>query len=193
MNLKYNYPKALQKIVKDEFEKLGVEFDFLGLAEINLHKELHREEFSKIQQNLSTYGIEIILDEKELLVEKIKNTIIEMIQEGESESIYNTSTYLSEKLNCSYGYLSNTFSEVTYSTIKNFITLQKIEMVKRMLMKENFSLTEVAHKLNYSSVAHLSHQFKKYVGLTPSAFLKIMEQREKMNAKIKFEMNQNGL
>ncbi|MEX2566521.1 MAG: AraC family transcriptional regulator [Cyclobacteriaceae bacterium] len=193
MNLKYNYAKALQKIVKDEFDKFGIQIDFEGLAEINLHRELNPDEIMQLQENLSAYGIEIISDQKELLVEKIKNCIIEMVQQGEVDSFYKTSFYLTEKLGYSYGYLSNTFSEVTYSTIENFIILQKIEMVKSMLMKENFSLTEAAHKLNYSSVAHLSNQFKKKVGLSPSSFLKIMEQREKINLKNNVELSRNKL
>lgn len=191
MNLKFNYPKAIQKILKDEFAHFDIQVDFEGLGVIHPNRELTTEEFSKIQQHLSEYGIEIIFDQKELLVEKIKNCVIGMVHLGEMDSC-KTSFYLSEKLGFSYGYLSNIFSEVTYSTIENFIILQKIEMVKSMLMKENFSLTQAAHKLNYSSVAHLSNQFKKKVGLSPSTFLKIMEQREKLHLKNSLEISQNN-
>lgn len=179
MHLKFNYPTALKKIIDDEFSRFGIGYDFLGFSEIKINGKPAEEKIRELKKKLSLYGIEIITDHKELLVQKIKDSIIEMIQMGEVKSFYKTSIYLSEKLGLSYGYLTNVFSELTYSTIENFIILQKIELVKNMLTKENYSLTEAAHKLDYCSVAHLSCQFKKIVGLTPTSFQKIMEKRKK--------------
>lgn len=179
LNYKYDYHTACKKVIQKELEKMNVQYAYEGISEVKLRKQLSKTQFAQLQETLQEYGIHIIDNPKELLVQRIKDSIVEMIHKGEDQSIYKTSIFLSEKLDYSYGYLSNVFSEVAFTTIENYIILQKIEYVKYLLMKENLSLTEIAYKLNYSSVAHLSSQFKNKTGLTPSSFQRIMQQRKK--------------
>ena len=117
-------------------------------------------------------------------MQKIKDTITDMVWKDENLPNITTSAYLADKLNHSYGYLSNLFSEVTYSSIENFIILQKIERAKQMIISDNYTLTEISYQLNYSSVAHLSNQFKKTTGLTPSAFQRIIKARRENRAAV---------
>lgn len=124
-------------------------------------------------------GIEIVESQKRIFVQKIKDAIIEMIQNQESISI-KSSVYLSDKLQNSYGHISNVFSEVTYTSIENFIIIQKIEIAKQMIISNELTLTEIAYKLNYSSVAHLSTQFKNTTGITPSVFQRIIQKRKEI-------------
>jgi AraC-like DNA-binding protein len=116
------------------------------------------------------------------LVQRIKDAITELIHNQEEENLYKVSAYLSEKLDYSYSYLSTVFSETTYTSIENFIILKKIDYAKELIITNNLTLTEIAFKLNYSSVAHLSYQFKKTTGLTPSAFQNIIEKRKVNNS-----------
>ena len=122
--------------------------------------------------------IDKIEDSKKIMVQKIKDVIRDMILNKENDVIVKTSVFLSEKLNHNYSYLSNLFSEVTYTSIENYVILQKIEYTKTLLVKQDLSLTEIAYKLNYSSVAHLSKQFKNTTGITPSAFQRIVAKRK---------------
>jgi AraC-like DNA-binding protein len=178
LSYKYDYHLAYKKIIEEELQQLNIHFDFEDLTEVKLQNQLTDENLEKLRENLSYYGIHLLDNPKELLVQKIKNLIAEMLQNGEENLLHKTSIYLSEKLQFSYGYLSNLFSEVALTTIENYIILQKIEIVKTLLISENLSLTEIAYKLHYSSVAHLSSQFKNKTGLTPSAFQQIMNQRK---------------
>jgi AraC-like DNA-binding protein len=180
LSYKYDYRLAYKKILEEELKRFKVPFEFEDLTEIKLEKKIPEEDLIKLRENLSPYGIYIIDNPKELLVQKIKNLVSEMLQTGEENIMLKTSIYLSEKLQFSYGYLSNLFSEVALTTIENYIILQKIEMAKHLLMAENLSLTEIAYKLHYSSVAHLSSQFKNKTGLTPSEFQQIMNRRRQM-------------
>ncbi len=177
---KYNIHYIFKKIIQEKMDKMNINYEYIGVSEVKLTEYLSEEKFSQLKNELSYYGITLIEDKKKLLVQKIKNAIIEMINLGEGDLVNKTSIHLSEKLNLSYGYLSNVFTEVTLSTIENYIILQKIEMAKDLLTKENLSLTEIAYKLNYSSVAHLSNQFKKKIGLTPSAFQRVLEKRKQL-------------
>ena len=111
-------------------------------------------------------------------VQKIKDAIVEMVYEKDKLPVTTTSIYLADKLNLSYGYLSNIFSEYTYTSIENYIIIQKIERAKKLIIDEEFNLTEISYKLNYSSLAHLSSQFKKITGLTPSVFKRIVNKRK---------------
>ncbi|MDB5229088.1 MAG: AraC family transcriptional regulator, partial [Bacteroidota bacterium] len=120
-------------------------------------------------------------NQKSTLVQKIKDTIIEMVWLEEKLPTSKISSYIAEKLNHSYGYLSNLFSEVTYTSIENYIIIQKIERAKQMIIGDELTLTEISYRLNYSSVAHLSTQFKKTTGLTPSAFQRIIKKRRSNN------------
>jgi AraC-like DNA-binding protein len=180
LNYKYDYHLAYKRIVEEELKLNNIPFEFEDLTEVKILKKISSEDLEKIRVNLAEYGIHILDNPKDLLVQKIKNLITEMLQNGEENIMYKTSIYLSEKLQFSYGYLSNLFSEVALTTIENYIILQKIEMAKTLLIEENLSLTEIAYKLHYSSVAHLSSQFKNKTGLTPSEFQQIMNRRRRI-------------
>ncbi len=180
MRLNYNYDlhKACKVIILRELDNLKIPYTTQGFLEVKLKKTPKTNQYLQLRENLQKFGIEIIESKKELLVQKIKNTIIETIHMGDENLTYKTSVYLSEKFDFSYGYLSNVFSETAMTTIENFIILQKIELAKFLLMKEDLTLKEISHKLNYKSVAHLSNQFKKKTGITPSTFKRILIERK---------------
>ena len=138
---------------------------------------MSKDDFADLQSSLNRYSIFIVNNEKSQLIQKIKDTIVEMIYENDKLPSVTISQYLSDKLNFSYGYITNIFTENTYSSIENFIIIQKIERAKKLIIEEQLTLTEVSYKLNYSSVAYLSSQFKKVTGLTPSAFKRIVDKR----------------
>lgn len=175
--LKIDQNVALKKIVSDLLAKRGLKYDLIGNNELILHKKLSEESYEKLNEVFSEYGVEFVENQKSALVERIKDTITKMIISSDGPPSSKVSVFLSEQLGHSYGYLANVFSEVTYTSIENFIILQKVEKVKEMLMIGEMTLTEISFKLHYSSVAHLSGQFKKTTGLTPSAFQKIIRIR----------------
>jgi AraC-like DNA-binding protein len=175
--IKYDISYICKTILEEQLQKLNTEFNIIGLNEIEFKKPLSAEETELLKTLFAHYGIDIIENQKAALVQKMKDTIIEMIWSDNILPNITTSAYLAEKLNHSYGYLSNLFSEITYSTIENFIIFQKIERAKQMTISGNYTLTEISYQLNYSSVAHLSNQFKKTTGLTPSSFQRIIKKR----------------
>jgi AraC-like DNA-binding protein len=157
-------------LVKEELQKLGLHFINVNLGEVTIMEnisELQREVFKNA---LHLTGLELMDDKRAMLIEKIKNVVIEMIHYADDLPKTNFSDYLAEKLNYDYTYLSNLFSETQATTIEHFIIIHKIEKVKELITYDELNLTEIAYKLHYSSVAHLSHQFKKITGLTPSFF-----------------------
>lgn len=170
----------IKKILKEKLDVFNIKYNLINTNEILFLETIDTEIYEKIATVLNDYGFEIIENQKNIIVQKIKETIIEMIVNDEIPSV-KSSVYLAEKLNHSYGYLSNLFSEVTYTSIENFIILQKIEYVKKLITHHNLTLTEIAFKLNYSSVAHLSSQFKNTTGITPSAFQRILKKRSEIN------------
>ncbi|MFT5641063.1 MAG: AraC-like DNA-binding protein, partial [Cyclobacteriaceae bacterium] len=133
---------------------------------------------TQLKENLLKSGLELLDDKKSILIDKVKNVIIEMIHYKDELPNINYSDYISEKLNYDYTYLSNIFSEVKGITIQHFIIIHKIEKVKELLLYDEFNLTEISYKLHYSSVAHLSNQFKKVTGLTPSYYKQLKQKRE---------------
>ncbi|MFN2374490.1 MAG: helix-turn-helix domain-containing protein [Cyclonatronaceae bacterium] len=164
-------------LVKSELEKLGLTCISVDLGMVDIKGEISKEQLEIFNKNLAKSGLEVLDDKKNILVEKIKSVIIEMIHYYDEVSKVNDSDYISEKLNNDYTYLSNTFSEVKGITIQQYIILHKIEKVKELLMYDELTLTEIAYKLHYSSVAHLSNQFKKITGLTPTYFKELKEMR----------------
>ena len=162
--------------LKQKLDEENIKFTNLGFGEIELEENLNNEALEDLKNNLSSFGFEVVENQKSVLVQKIKDAIIELVF-TEDNNNYKSSVFLAEKLNHSYGYLSNVFSEVTYSSIENFIILQKIERAKQLMLVNEMSLTEIAFLLNYSSVAHLSTQFKNTTGITPSAFQRIIKKR----------------
>lgn len=175
--IKFDINTICTLFLKEKLEQLNVDFTTIGFGEIELNQAVASEQLENIKKELEPFGFEVVENQKSVLVQKIKDAIIEMVFMDENENNLKSSVYLSEKLNHSYGYLSNVFSEVTYSSIENFIIIQKIERAKQLILIGEMSLTEIAFLLNYSSVAHLSTQFKNTTGITPSAFQRIIKKR----------------
>lgn len=175
--IKYDINIACKIIVQEQLESLGIAYELMEFGEIELSDSITDEQFGNLQANLNRYGIEIINNQKSQLVQRIKDTIIEMIYEKDKLPTSTISNYLADQLNLSYGYIANVFSEYTYTSIENFIIIQKIERAKKLIVEDGLTLTEVSYKLNYSSVAYLSAQFKKVTGLTPSMFKRIVDKR----------------
>tara|TARA_R110002050_G_scaffold59259_2_gene132577 strand:- start:24579 stop:25097 length:519 start_codon:yes stop_codon:yes gene_type:complete len=161
-----------------QLDAMNLEYTLHGVGEIELKQKPNSAQMLRIAENLSDYGIEIISDQQTALVQRIKDAITLLVNGDEEAQKYNVSTYLSEKLDYSYTYLSTVFSETTHTSIENFVILKKIDIAKTLIINKDLTLTEIAFKLNYSSVAHLSSQFKKTTGLTPSTFQKIIKKRK---------------
>ena len=174
--VRFNFNKICTTVLEEILTKLGIKYQIKNFGEVEVLEKPNEETQKLLDQQLRVYGIEVIEDQKTALVQKIKDAIIEMIHSAEPVYV-KSSIYLSDKLGHSYGYLSNIFSEVTYTSVENFIILHKIEYAKQLMIMENLTLTDIAHKLNYSSVAHLSSQFKNTTGITPSQFQKIIKKR----------------
>ena len=159
-----------QMVVKSELERLGINYTKVELGEVEIIGKVSKDQLDSLGAALKLTGLELMDDKKLILVEKIKTIIIELIHNSEGQLKINLSDFLSEKLNHNYTYLSNLFSEVKGTTIEQYTLSHKIEKVKELLVYDELNLTEIAWKLNYSSVSHLSNQFKKMTGLTPSHF-----------------------
>ena len=178
--LKFDFNTISNKILEAKFKELNLDYKILGFGEVELMKKIKPEQYISLNNSLNEYGIEIIESQKGILVQKIKDVIIEMVYKENTDLKVKSSVYLSKNLGHSYGYLSNLFSEITYSSIENFIIIQKIEYSKQLLINTELNLTEIAFKLNYSSVAHLSTQFKNTTGITPSTFQRIIFKRREI-------------
>lgn len=159
--------------VKNEFNKEGVEPAEIHLGEVELTHSLSKSQLEKISKGLNSLGFEILDDQRRKLIETIRNLLIKEIQKDEIEEHFSLSKFLQGKMNKEYSQLSRLFSEVEGITIEQFFILQKIEKVKEWLAYNELTLSEISWKLGYSSVAHLSTQFKKLTGMTPSEFKKL--------------------
>ena len=179
MNLyiKYDMPVTCKKILQDVLDKFKLNYSLLSFWEVEIEEDLPAPRLNELNSGLNDYGIEIVESNKSILIQKIKDAILEMVYMEEKLPLSKTSSYLADKLKHRYGYISNLFSEVTYTSIENFIILQRIERAKQLLITTELTITEIAWKLNYSSVAHLSNQFKNVTGLTPSLFQRIINER----------------
>ena len=164
-------------LVKADLERLGLHPTAIELGEVGILENITQAQRDQLNKSLKKAGLELMDDKKAMLVEKIKHVIIEMIHYSEEPPLTKYSVFLSEKLNYDYTYLANLFSEVRGITIEHFIIIHKIERVKELLVYDDLNLTEIADMLHYSSVGHLSNQFKKITGLTPSHFRKLKEKR----------------
>jgi AraC-like DNA-binding protein len=174
--LGYHTHTLVKKVIEKEIEKFGIEYTFNSSGQIEFPQEINSEIYDELRLNLSEYGIYVHENPKEQLIQRVKEVVDELIYQEDNYN-YKTSKYISDKMDLSYGYISNLFSEVTLTTLEFYIILKRIERAKTMILSGEYNLTEVAYKLNYSSVAHLSGQFKKITGLTSSSFVKIMERR----------------
>lgn len=166
--------------VKEELDKIKLKHTSIELGEVNLKKNISGEDREKLRIALLKKGLELIDDKKSLLIEKTKTTIIELIHYSEKHPTTNYSDFISEKLDYNYNHLASLFSEVTGTTIVNYIIINKIERVKELLLYDELSLTEISLLMEYSSVAHLSHQFKKITGWTPTYFKKIKKYKKRI-------------
>lgn len=164
-------------IVKSVLDDMGIAYNTVDLGEVELKKALTDEERITIQKKLSQYGLELMLDERAILIQRIKNLVVEMVHYTDELPLEKNSAYIASKLNHNYNYLAGLFSEATGTTLEHYIIQHKIERVKELLIYDELNLSEIAHKLHYSSVSHLSHQFKKVTGLTPTFFKKMKEKK----------------
>lgn len=177
--IKYMVSLRCKIVVKQELQKIGLHCERIELGSIEIMEKISDQQRRKLAKNLKKYGLYLLDDKRNILIEKIKVVIIEMIHYMDDLPPVNYSDYISEKLGYDYTYLANTFSEVKGTTIQQFIIKHKIERVKELLLYEDLSLTEISYQMHYSSVAHLSSQFKKITGLTPSYFKSMKKKKLK--------------
>ncbi len=176
--IKYMVSLRCKMLVKEELNKLGIEYSSIELGTVDITDGLTQEQYEAFRIQLKKSGLELLDDKKNILVERIKNAIVEMVHYSDELPEMNDSKYISEKLGYDYTYLSNIFSEVKGITLQQYIIMHKIEKVKELMLYDELNLSEIAYKLNYSSVAHLSNQFKKVTGLTPTYFKRLKLKRE---------------
>jgi AraC-like DNA-binding protein len=157
-------------LVQEELENLGIRDVSVTIGEAEIHEKITLEQYEELKYQLLNYGLQIVEDKKAILIERIKNTIIHMIHSSEEIPKTKYSCYLSKMLDHDYTYMANLFSELEGMTIEQYIIANKIERVKELIIFDELTLTEIAYRLHYSSVAHLSNQFKKITGFTPSFF-----------------------
>jgi AraC-like DNA-binding protein len=167
-------------MVKEELKKLGLHCVIVDLGMVEILETITEEQKSLLKINLHKSGLELMDDKRSILIEKIKTIIIEMIHYSTEFADINYSDYISEKVGFDYTYLSNIFSETKGLTIQHYIIIHKIEKVKELLLYEELNLTEISQKLHYSSVGHLSNQFKKITGLSPSFYKDLQFKRKNL-------------
>ncbi len=175
--IKYMVSNRCKMLVKEELKKLGLHYVFVDLGIVDVMEDINQPQREQFNKALHLAGLELMDDKKAMLIEKIKNVIIEMVHYSDEMPKVNFSDYLSEKLNYDYTYLANLFSEVQGTTIEKFTINHKIERVKELIFYDELSISEIAWMMNYSSVAHLSNQFKKVTGLSPSHFKQLNVKR----------------
>jgi AraC-like DNA-binding protein len=164
-------------VVQEELEKLGLHYTMVELGEAEIPEPISAGQYDLIKSALLKSGLELLDDKKGVLIQKIRSVIIEVVHHSEEPLTTRLSEHLSQKLNRDYTYLANFFSEAQGITIEKFYISQKIEQAKELLLCNELTLTEIAYKLHYSSVAHLSTQFKKVTGLTPSHFKELADKK----------------
>jgi len=177
--IKYMVSNRCKLAVKEALKELGLHFIVVDLGEVDIMEQITAEQREQLKLALLKSGLELMDDKRAVLIEKIKNAIIEMVHHSDEIIKTNFSEFLSKKLDHNYTYLSNLFSEVQGTTIEHFIISHKIERVKELIIYDELNLTEISYKMNYSSVAHLSNQFKKVTGFSPSHYKQLKEKRRK--------------
>lgn len=177
LHIKYMVSLRCKLLVKDELERLGLHPMTVDLGEAEIAEQITEKQRDELDKALKRSGLELMEDKKAILIERIKHVIIETIHYTDEALKVNFSDHLAEKLQHDYTYLANLFSETTGTTIEHFIINHKIERVKELLVYDEMTLTEIAYRLHYSSVAHLSNQFKKVTGLTPTFFKALKHKR----------------
>ncbi|HTM66391.1 MAG TPA: AraC family transcriptional regulator [Flavipsychrobacter sp.] len=175
--IKYMVSLRCKMIVAAELQKLGIKHVSIELGVLETLEDISGVQQHLLKESLAKSGLELLDDKRAILVEKIKNVVIEMIHYSDDLPLLKYSEHLSQKLDYNYTYLANVFSEVKGITIQQYIIINKIEKAKELILYDDLNLTEIAYRLNYSSVAHLSRQFKKITGLTPSFFKNIRDKK----------------
>jgi AraC-like DNA-binding protein len=197
IQIKYDIHRACRIILRECLQSAGISFTTSDLGEIELNAPLTDKQQSTLEESLKKYGIEIIDNPKHILVQQIKDLITDLVYDDEKHPETTLSSYIADKLNLSYSYLSKIFTEEMQVSIENYMIQQRVERVKQLIIENEHTLTEMAWKLNYSSVAHLSNQFKKTTGLTPTMFQQIIHRRNsnefpRKYAKLKNQKKLNG-
>ncbi len=164
-------------VVENALIKFGLHVANVELGEVILSEELNTSQKKQLNQILLSFGFELLEDKKSRMIEKIKNLIVELVHYSEEALKTNLSNYISDKLNHNYHYLSNLFKEVEGTTIEQYIIAQKTERIKELLVYDELSISEIADKLNYSSISHLSKQFKKVTGFSPTCYKHLKERK----------------
>ncbi|HEX2922276.1 MAG TPA: AraC family transcriptional regulator [Bacteroidales bacterium] len=177
LTIKYDINKAAKVVLQEKLDELKIEYELNGLGEVEVNGSFTREQYYALENAIKKYGIEIIENPKNVLVQKIKEVIIALVYSDSKLPDSKISAYIADRMNLSYSYIAKIFAEVTYTSIENYMILQRIERVKKLIIEEKLTCTEIAWKMNYSSVAHLSNQFKKTTGLSPTVFQRIIERR----------------
>ena len=178
--LKYDIQAICTRLAQEQLKNSGLKYTLLNTNEVDIIQVVSEESLDTLNTTLNDAGIQIVATQKIMLVQKIKEAITELINMEDKLVLSKTSYHLAKTLNHGYRYLSGIFSEITYTTIENYIILQKIEKAKEMIVGGDLTFTEIAWKLNYSSVAHFSMQFKNTTGFTPSLFKRIINQKREM-------------
>ena len=190
--IKYMVSNRCKMVVKEILKELNLHFILGDLGEVEIMENISLEQREYLKKELIESGLELMDDKKSILIEKIKNIIIQMIHYSEEDIKINFSDYLSEKLHHNYNYLANLFSDTQGTTIEHFIIYNKIERVKELMIYGELTITEIAYKMNYSSVAHLSSQFKKVTGLAPSHFKKLRDKRRNPIEELGYNTSKKG-
>ena len=177
LHIKYMVSNRCKMVVRMALKDMNIHFVLLELGEVEIMERLTGEQREKLKHTLEEAGLELIDDKRSILIEKIKSTIIDLVHNSDETIKPKLSVYLSKKLNHNYTYLANIFSQVQAVSIEQFMILHKVERIKELLMYGELNISEISYKMNYSSTAHLSTQFKKVTGLTPSNFIKLKEKR----------------
>ncbi|MFO7756209.1 MAG: AraC family transcriptional regulator [Bacteroidales bacterium] len=176
--IKYMVSHRCKLLVKEELQKLGIKYVAVDLGVVELPQDISPEQRQLLKQNLLNSGLELLDDKRSILVERVKNVIIEMIHYSDELPKINYSDYICENLGYDYTYLSNLFSEVKGTTLQQYIIVHRIEKAKELMLYDELNIFEISYRLQYSSVAHFSNQFKKITGLTPSYYKKLRQKRK---------------
>ncbi|MBN2610392.1 MAG: helix-turn-helix transcriptional regulator [Bacteroidales bacterium] len=176
--IKYMVSLRCKLLVREELKKLGIKYVVVDLGVVELLEDISDEQRDQFRQNLLKSGLELLDDNRSILVERVKNVIIEMIHYSEELPKINYSDYICEKLGYNYTYLSNLFSEVKGITLQQYIIIHRIEKAKELILYDELNISEISYRLQYSSVAHFSNQFRKITGLNPSYYKKLKQKRK---------------
>lgn len=178
IQVKFNVKEVCNNLLEDKLKELGYSFKLGAFGEVEITQALNDKEKKEVMALLNSYGMNVVNDQQTIIVQRVKAIIEDLILHEPTAMKLNISEFLKEKLPYSYTHLSRIFSENMHISIEKFVILKKIEYVKELLIEQNLSLTEIAHQLNYSSVAHLSKQFKNTTGFSPSHFIKLKKRIE---------------